>query len=495
MMIKNYKEEFLTKYIKAKPFIISEEINSDLDTAISLYLKLKNISKYSFLLESAEKDNNKGRYSAIGLLPDLIWECNKNIITIAKEGANYIQENSTNDEIKDSLEKIQTESKIEEFSYLPTISSGLFGYMNYDMVHYFENIPAHQKDELNIPEAKFIRPTIIIVIDNLKDKIMLSLPIYPNDLEGEKVFIQKLALVDKIKKHLTNNIKINLQEQNTDNLNFSSNFSKTEYQDIVAKAKSYIKSGDIFQVLPSRRFKAKFPHSGFALYRSLRTLNPSPFLFYLNFIDFEIIGSSPEIMVRVKDDIVTVRPLAGTRKRGNNAVEDQELAKDLLNDKKEVAEHLMLIDLGRNDVGRVAEKNSIDVNKYMEIEYYSHVMHISSNIDGKIKADKTCLDALIAGFPAGTVSGAPKIRAMEIIAEFESQKRSFYSGCIGYFSAHKKHMDMAIMLRTALLKDKILYAQSGAGIVYDSKPDMEYEETENKAAVIFKAAENAIKFT
>ena len=494
MTIKLEKEDFITKYQQGKSFIVSEELNSDLDTAISLYLKLKHLSKYSFLLESAEKENNKGRYSAIGLLPDLIWSCNNSIITSQDNQKTTIKKNCTNAEIKDSLEQILAHSQIQANNNLPAIASGLFGYMNYDMVHYFENIPKHQFDKINIPEAIYIRPRIVIVIDNLKDKISICLPVYPSILTPLKSYKEKLALLKRTTKALSKTIHSNSIKKENKKLQFIANFTQTEYQNIVKKAKQYIKAGDIFQILPSRRFQTKFPYSGFALYRSLRSLNPSPFLFYLNFKDFEIIGSSPEIMVRVAEDKVTVRPLAGTRKRGKNPQEDQILANDLLNDEKEVAEHLMLIDLGRNDIGRVAEKNSIEVNKYMEIEYYSHVMHISSNIDGKISQDKSCLDALIAGFPAGTVSGAPKIRAMQLIAELEPAKRSFYSGCVGYFSTHKKHMDMAIMLRTALLKDKILYAQAGAGIVYDSKPKMEYEETENKAAVIFRAAENAHNF-
>ena len=484
-------EDFLKKSKKSHNFLISEKISCDLETVISLYSKLKPLDDYSLVFESAEASKNKGRYSIIALCPDLIWQCNNNIITVSENNQIISSTQANNKEIISSLENFQNQSKLPKDYSLPPACSGIFGYMGYDMVKFFENIPAHKIDELSLPDAIFIRPQILIIFDHLKDEIILNLPIWSKNKDIKKLHQKANNLYDKTLKAINSSLpKIdNITNLNKNNkVRFNSNFSATEYQNTVKKAQEYITNGDIFQILPSRRFYSKFPYKGFNLYRVLRNLNPSPFLFYLNFKDFEIIGSSPEIMVRVNHDEVTIRPLAGTRKRSKNSKKDAALAAELLNDQKERAEHLMLIDLGRNDIGRVAKKNSIKVTEFMKIEYYSHVMHISSNVVGKLLPNKSCLDALIAGFPAGTVSGAPKIRAMEIISEFEPIARSFYSGCVGYFSLHQNYMDTAIMLRTALLKEKILYLQSGAGIVHDSVPLSEYEETKNKAHIFFTAA-------
>lgn len=488
--------DFQKKAKESPNFTISKKISVDLDTIISIYLKLQNFSSHKILFESAEANRNKGRYSVIALSPDLTWMCNNYQVTISDE-SNIISSNKlTNQNIITSLENFIQDSKLPEDNNLPPICSGIFGYMNYDMVKYFENIPAHQKDEIKIPEAQFIRPQILITFDNLKDEIIINLPVWSIKKDLKKLYNEKTELFNKLITAIEKNsiLPNNSNIITNDQIAFTSNFSSTEYQSLVKKAKEYITSGDVFQVLPSRRFYGKFPYKGFNFYRSLRNLNPSPFMFYLNFDSFEIIGSSPEIMVKVDHDNVIIRPLAGTRKRGKNSQEDKMLSQELLNDKKERAEHLMLIDLGRNDIGRVSSTHSVKVTKFMEIEYYSHVMHISSTVEGKLSTNKSCLDALIAGFPPGTVSGAPKIRAMEIISEFEPLTRSFYSGCIGYFSLHQNYMDMAIMLRTALLKDKILYLQSGAGIVHDSIPQLEYEETTNKAQVMITAANNTANF-
>ena len=488
-------KNFLEQSNLSSSFIVSEKISLDLDTVISLFVKLQNISKNCFLFESSESANNKGRYSVIGLTPDLIWTCNKHKVTIKKNNNIIYSEKLSSGEIIKSLEDFQEASKLPKDNSLPAICSGVFGYMNYDMVKYLEKIPSHKIDEINIPESQFIRPQILIVFDNLRSEIIINLPIYTKNHNIEKLYKEKYNLyktvIDKIYQSIT---PTKTKDTKIKELSFTSNFSEEKYSKIITKAKEYITAGDVFQVLPSRRFYCDFPYKGLSLYRALRSLNPSPFLFYVKFDNFEIIGSSPEILVRVDNNTVTVRPLAGTRKRGKDDIEDQLLAQDLLNDEKEKAEHLMLIDLGRNDVGRVSKDNSVSVTKFMEVEYYSHVMHISSNIEGEMLPNKTRLEALISGFPAGTVSGSPKIRAMEIISEFEPLERSFYSGCVGYFSAHQNYMDMAIMLRTSLLKDQTLYMQSGAGIVHDSIAEKEYEETENKAKAIFKAAELAANF-
>ena len=489
----NFKE----KAQQTGNFIISHKIPIDLETIIATYLKVKNLCNHSILLESAEDANNKGRYSAIGLYPDLIWSCDNNKATLkSHDKIIYDKKLSATDLIK-SLEEFIQISTLDENQDLPAICSGIFGYMSYDMVKYFENIPPHKKDEINIPEAIFIRPQVIIVCDNLKNELIINIPIWTKNENLEQLYYDKEKLFNHVKEVINSPYPQQKKQvaKNNVKLKFSSNFSQEQYEKIVLEAKKHINAGDVFQILPSRRFYCDFPYEGFNLYRALRSLNPSPFLFYVNFADFEIIGSSPEIMVKVEEDKVTIKPLAGTRKRGKTPQEDKDLAHDLLNDEKELAEHLMLIDLGRNDIGRVAEKHSVKVTKSMEIEYYSHVMHISSTVEGKLSKDHTCLDALISGFPPGTVSGAPKIKAMEIISKFEDLSRSFYSGSVGYFSLHKNHMDMAIMLRTALLKSQTLYLQSGAGVVYDSIPEFEYNETKNKAAVLIAAAEQVAKTT
>lgn len=488
--------DFKEKSQNTKNFIISKKLSIDLDTIISIYLKLSSFSNYSLLFESAD-NINKGRYSVIALSPDLQWVCNDSNVKITNNDEVLSSSKMTNQEIINSLEDFIKLSELPKDNELPPICSGIFGYMNYDMVKYFENIPAHKNTEIDIPEAQFIRPQILIVFDNLRDEIIINMPIWVGEKDIKELYDEKTSLFNQIIKIIKSPLKSQDEKSHIEqekDIKFTSNFSSAEYEAIVKKAKEYIVSGDVFQVLPSRRFYGNFPYKGFSFYRSLRNLNPSPFLFYLNFDSFEIIGSSPEIMVKVNKDDVIIKPLAGTRKRGANAEEDHALSKELLNDEKERAEHLMLIDLGRNDVGRVSKDHSVEVTKFMEIEYYSHVMHISSTVEGKLSDDKSCLDALIAGFPPGTVSGAPKIRAMQIISELEPIKRSFYSGCVGYFSLHQNYMDMAIMLRTALLKNKTLYLQSGAGIVYDSVPHLEYEETSNKAKVLIAAAKNTSNF-
>ena len=473
-----------------KDFLIKKIAKTPL-SATDLYQSLSKISQYnknSFLLESSDKAGEKSRYSALGLCPDKIWELKDYQITISSttEKRTFLRNSFV--EIKQDLEGFIKSSSLNNED-LPPIFSGVFGFMSYDMVHYFENIKAHIVDDINIPEAFFIRPTILLIIDNITDELSISIPLWEGSQKKEKELlleeIYKQILQAKITKKNSPTIK--------GKINFKEHTNKEAYASMIKKSKKYITEGDIFQIVPSRRFSCDFTYSGFSLYEELREINPSPFLYYFNLEaqnnnKFEIIGASPEIMTKVADGEVTIRPLAGTRKRGANKEEDVALAKDLLNDKKEIAEHLMLIDLGRNDVGRVAKENSVEVTHYMDIEYYSHVMHISSTIKGNMKNDKTRLDALIAGFPVGTVSGAPKIRAMEIISELESEARSFYAGCAGYFSSHSKYMDMAIMIRTALLKNNILYAQAGGGIVYDSQEAAEIQETENKAGAIFSAA-------
>ena len=380
--------------------------------------------------------------------------------------------------------------------FLPPMAAGLVGYLGFDTIRLSENIINKNPSKLKLPDGIFIRPTIMLIFDSVKDNITLVTPIFLKNKNNKNIKIlyeEGCNRIIDIVKLLNNNIANNPINNNKLKhiTKIKSNYTKREYIKKINEAKKYITAGDIFQVVPSQRFEIPFDLPAFNLYRALRRLNPSPFLYYLNFDNFSVVGSSPEILVRVRNDIVTIRPIAGTRPRGNTKEQDAELANDLLNDKKEIAEHVMLLDLARNDVGRVSKTNSLKVTEKMIIEKYSHVMHIVSNVKGKINSQYDYLDALLAGFPAGTVSGAPKIRAIEIIDELETEKREVYGGCVGYFSSNGD-LDTCITLRTALLMKKKMYVQAGGGIVADSIPEREYEETVNKAKALFRAAEEAI---
>lgn len=495
-------QQFIDLASKKGGLVLFKKIATDLLTPVLAYKSLsQKFEQNSFLFESVEKGSNKGRFSLIGIDPDLVWRSNgdKSFINndFAQNSQSFIQQNG---KVLDNLRSLIELSKInwQDLNYnnsqLPAMCSGVFGYMGYEMVYQMEDIVAGDKiDDINIPDSIFIRPQIIIVFDSLFDCALICAPLFKGQ-EGKKYeeLQAKIEVVVKILQNLQNTS--NASQSNVE-FEFKSSHSKEKFCQIVEGCKDYIKSGDVFQVLPSQRFVSKFPalNSSFDFYRALRSLNPSPFLFYLHFDDFALCGSSPEIMVSLKSDVVTIRPLAGTRKRGKNEIEDQKIAADLLADKKEIAEHLMLIDLGRHDVGRVAKEGSVQVTEKMVIENYSHVMHISSNVEGVIRDDCDALDALISGFPAGTVSGAPKIRAMEIIAEIEKIKRSFYAGCVGYFASNGD-METCITLRSALIKDQMIYLQAGAGVVYDSNPESEYKECINKAMALMKACDKINNF-
>lgn len=491
----NFDKHSFDKYIKRNGGgVLYKNISSDTVTAISAYLKIsKEFTNYNFLFESAEKANNKGRFCVIGVDPDLVWKVENKQSFINRNFANETSEFKAQDgNVIENLRSLIKESQInwDELSYqnkeLPAICSGIFGYMNYDMVRLMEDIGDNNLvDEINIADSIFIRPQILIVIDSLFDNCLICAPTF-----GEANYddlVQKITKIEEILNSNSTNEKADIGDFKFD---FKSNYEKTEYEEAVLKAKEYIKNGDIFQVLPSQRFTSNYPQnlSEFAFYRVLRSINPSPFLFFVKFEDFALSGSSPEIMVSCQNKKVTIRPLAGTRKRGRNPSEDAEIAKELLSDEKELAEHLMLIDLGRHDVGRVCEDSSVKLTEKMIIEYYSHVMHISSNVEGILRKDLDSLDALISGFPAGTVSGAPKIRAMEIIEELEKIKRSFYAGCVGYFASNGD-METCITLRSSLIKNGKIYLQAGAGVVFDSNPESEYFECYNKASALMKACE------
>ncbi len=484
MLNRNFKD-FKFQHSRNKNQIIytSQKVRNDQEVLnlIDNFLREKN----SFIFESVEKGKIRGRYTIFGKNPDKIWEFNnKN---------SYLTTNNIKKKIKGAPEKI-IEEIIEEFKFktpvgLPPICSLISGYFSYDSIRYVEKIPNKCKDDLKLPDVRLLRPRTLVIHDNLKKKIFYIINIF-ND---EKILNYKkkyFAIENEINDLLTKAslIKNNSNSNTKTNIKIKSNTSKNRFLRMVNEAKKYIKIGDIFQVVLSQRFEAKLSKTPLEIYKKLRITNPSPFMYFFNFEDFQIIGASPEILVRLRDNKITVRPIAGTRPRGKNLKEDNFFAKDLLKDKKELSEHLMLLDLGRNDAGKVSKIGTVKVTESFMIEKYSHVMHIVSNVIGVYNKKFSKFKSLLAGFPAGTVSGAPKIRAMEIIDELETTKRKVYAGGIGYFSANGE-FDTCIALRTAVAKNKKFYVQAGAGIVADSNPIKEYEETVNKA----KALMNALK--
>ncbi len=472
---------------------------ADLETSISAYLKLVEKETYSSLLESVEGGAIRGRYTFIGLKPDIIWRCNGDNPEITRKARSGVKEEDFKPILKGSLESLRdlfTESLIDLPEGMPPSAAGLIGYMGYDMVRLMEKLPEANEDVLNLCDSMFMRPTIMVVFDSITDLITIVTPVRPqDDISAEVAYLRAEERLNDIISALdqplgsarTSGAELNILSEP------KSNTSKEKFAKMVERAQEYITAGDIFQVVLSQRFSMPFDLPPFALYRALRRTNPSPFLYYLNFDDFSIVGSSPEILVRVRDEEVTIRPIAGTRPRGTTATEDKKNAEELLADPKERAEHLMLLDLGRNDVGRVSKVGTVELTNKMTIEYYSHVMHIVSNVRGEIRDDYDALKALAAGFPAGTVSGAPKVRAMEIIDELEHEKRGIYAGAVGYFSADGS-MDTCIVLRTAIVKDNTMYVQAGAGIVADSNWQSEYAECEAKARALVRAAEEAVHF-
>jgi len=487
------KKNFLIGYKKGKPQLIKKNLIADIETPFSSLLKIGKGEKYSFLLESVQGGSKRGRFSLLGCDPDLIWSVNngKTSIKYLGHNHNYKLNNHPLQGLRELINLSKFKNRDNNVPY-PT----LVGYLGYPMMQFMENIILKNNDNIKIPDATLIRPKIVAVFDNIKDIISLMTVSYPskkispnNAYKNANLLLKKT--IKKLEKSILNSTS---KKGKKTKLNFKSNIKKEEFYNVVKKAKKYIKEGDIFQVVPSQRFETKYDLKAVDLYRSLRRLNPSPYLVNLNFDKFGIVASSPELMVQLRNNKVTIRPIAGTRRRGKNIAEDISLSKDLLNDQKELAEHLMLLDLGRNDVGRVSKKGSVKVTEKMIIEYYSHVMHIVSNVEGTISNKLDAIDALIAGFPAGTVSGAPKIRAMEIIEELESLNRSFYAGCMGYFDSNGD-MDTCISLRTGLVKSNKLYIQAGAGIVYDSVPKNEHMEILNKAGALMEAAKDSYKYT
>ena len=465
----------------------------DLLTPVAAYLKLARDRTDAFLLESVEGGAWRGRYSAIGLDPDLIWQCRDGQVSEAR-GLDVATRRFTpvDAEPMTALRQVIEDARCPLPDDAPPLASGLFGYVGYDMVRYLERLPERAAaDPLDVPESCLLRPRIMIAFDALKQEIQVYSPVRPGEYSAREAYD---AAVERMQTTLDAlaGATPDLMPPEGELGERQSNQSEDDYRQAVDKARDYIRAGDAFQVVPSQRFSAGYPADPFWLYRSLRRLNPSPFLFFFRFDGFEIVGSSPEILVRLRDGVVTVRPIAGTRPRGQTPAEDDAYEANLLADPKERAEHLMLLDLGRNDVGRVAKPGSVRITSREIVERYSHVMHIVSNVEGDLAEGEDAVSALFAGFPAGTVSGAPKVRAMEIIDELEPHRRGIYSGAVGYFSADGG-MDTCIALRTAVIKDGRIHVQAGAGVVLDSDPESERVETVNKAAALFRAAEDSLQ--
>jgi len=489
-------ELFAARYAAGEPQVVSTTLVADLETPVSAFLKIAGSRPASFLLESVEDGAVRGRYSIIGLEPDVIFRINARRAEINRAAQTEPEAFTALDDAPlVALRSFIAESRIALPEALPPMAAGIFGYLGYDIVRLIEDLPPPRDDRIGIPDAILIRPTLILVFDAIEDTITIVTPVRGHRtvpaqaaLAGAKERLA--AVIHSLDRPLDKTAEI---ESQTLLVKPTSNTTPAEFKRMVRRAKDYIAAGDIFQVVLSQRFELQFSLPPFAFYRALRRVNPSPYLYFLNLGDFAIAGSSPEIMVKTAGGIVTIRPIAGTRPRGATPREDLALEAELLADPKERAEHLMLLDLGRNDVGRVAEIGSVKVTDQFFIERYSQVMHIVSNVEGTLRKDCGPLDALAAGFPAGTVSGAPKVRAMQIIDELEKEKRSLYAGCVGYFSAGEQ-MDTCIALRTALLKDGKMYVQAGAGIVADSEPEFEQQECINKAMALFRAADEAKRF-
>jgi anthranilate synthase component 1 len=474
--------------------VVWTRLVADLDTPVSLMLKLTEGRKDSFLLESVTGGEVRGRYSFMGMKPDLIWECRGTRARVNR-AARFDPDGwaDAGDDPLASLRALIEESRIDLPDDLPPMSAGLFGYLGYDMVRLVERLPDVNPDPLGLPDAVMLRPSVVLVVDGVKGEVTVICPAWAGSgLSARAAYAQAAERVMDAVRDLDRSPSMATRDlgQDTDPGEPVSNTSHARYLEMVETAKDYIRAGDIFQVVPSQRWAQPFDLPPFSLYRALRRTNPSPYMFYFNFGEFQVVGASPEILVQVAGERVTIRPIAGTRPRGATPAEDAAYEAELLADPKERAEHLMLLDLGRNDVGRVAKIGTVDPNEQFIIERYSHVMHIVSNVNGVLAEGQDALSALLAGLPAGTVSGAPKVRAMEIIDELESEKRGVYGGGVGYFSA-QGDMDICIALRTAVIKDGTLYVQAGGGVVYDSDPQAEFVETVNKSKALMQAARDA----
>ena len=488
-------EAFASAYSRGGAQIVRRRLIDDLETPISAYLKLREGRRYAFLYELVEGGAWRGRYSIITLDPDLVWRAS-GVTAETARGEGVLNDRFEPDArpTLESLRAIVAESRLEIPTDLPPMAAGLFGVFGYDLVRLVEPLGAPNSDPLGLPDAVLTRPSVIAIFDAIAQEIVLTTVVRPSADSADAAYAAAEARLDRIERDLKRPLPASRPVAPLPQPPLAAPMTPETFSTMVDKAKDYIAAGDIFQVVPSQRFTTSFALDPFAFYRSLRRLNPSPFLFYLDMGSFQMAGSSPEILVRLRDGKITLRPLAGTRRRGKTPEEDQALETELLADPKERAEHLMLLDLGRNDVGRVAMPATVRVTESFAVERYSHVMHIVSNVEGDARPNLDPVDVLLAALPAGTLSGAPKVRAMEIIDELEPVKRGIgYAGAAGYISAGGS-IDACIVLRTALFKDGGLYVQSGCGVVADSNPLAEYQETLDKAAALKRAAEEAWRF-
>jgi anthranilate synthase component 1 len=503
-------DTFQTGYRPGRRQLVWRRLIDDLETPVSAYLKIAHGRPYAFLFESVEGGAWRGRYSIVAMNPELVWRCRGDRAeeavgeAIARDDFSAVTGGAL-----ESLRDLVASSRLDIPHGLPPMAGGLFGVLGYDMVRLVERLPDVNPDPLGLPDAVMIRPSIVAIFDSIAQEIVLVTSVWPNGDPPERAYADAEARIDAVVADLARPLPPHRESRPAaEPASLKSPVCREAYGRLVDRAKTYIQAGDIFQVVPSHRFSTPFAESPFALYRSLRRTNPSPFLFYLNFPGFQLVGSSPEILVRLRDGKITIRPIAGTRRRGATPEEDLALEKELLADEKERAEHLMLLDLGRNDVGRVARlrepgrntpddqlrRPAVRVTESFTIERYSHVMHIVSNVEGDAPQGLDPVDVLMAALPAGTLSGAPKVRAMQIIDELESEKRGVaYAGAVGYFGADGS-VDTCIVLRTGLIKDGRLYVQAGGGVVADSDPDAEYEETLQKSGALRRAAEEAWRF-
>ncbi len=490
------RRSFGATYDAGQPVLVWTTLVADLETPVSAMLKLADRRPNCFLLESVEGGEKIGRYSIIGIKPDLIWRCfggRAEINRSARIDADAFAPAGTG--ALASLRALIAECRVTAPAPLPPMAAGLFGYMGYGMVGQMERLPDANPDRLGIPDGLFLRPTVVAVFDNIADIITVVTPVWPGGASAMAAYDLARERLADVLADLERNLPYRREaaEAVQELPEPTANMTRAQCLAMVETAKEYIRAGEVFQVVPSMRFTVPFRLPPFALYRALRRLNPSPFLFFLDYGAFAVVGSSPEILVRARDGVVSIRPLAGTRRRGATFEEDQKLAAELLADPKERAEHLMLLDLARNDVGRVAAVGTVRVTEQMVIERYSHVMHICSHVEGRLDPRFDAMDALCAGFPAGTLSGAPKVRAMEIIDELEPERRNLYGGAIGYFAGDGS-MDTCIVLRTAIVKDGQMQVQAGCGVVADSDPAAEHQEILDKARALFRAAEEAVRF-
>jgi anthranilate synthase component 1 len=490
------KDEFLKLSKRGNLIPVFKEVAGDLETPVSAYYKLAKHSAYSFLLESVEGEEKIARYSFIARDPELVFTSKGHEAHILRlvNGKHKAEKVSFNGSPLSVVRELMKDYRAVDVKGLPRFYGGMVGYLSYDCVRFFERLPDKTADDLNLPDVCLCLAKNLVVFDHRYHtiKAVSCVSLSKGDSEAVKIKKYNVAVktIDALISDLGKPLSIPKPKRGAKKISVSSTCTKAQFEQMVIKGKAHIKAGDIFQIVLSQRFKADISVDAFEIYRSLRVLNPSPYMFYLNFNGLQLVGASPELLVRCENGLVETRPIAGTRPRGANELEDEKLVKDLLSDPKEKAEHIMLVDLGRNDLGRVCEKGTVRLSEFMAVEKYSHVMHIVSNVQGKLRQDLDALDVLEASFPAGTVSGAPKIRAMEIIEGLETQKRGPYAGCVGFLS-FSKNLDTCITIRTIVVQKGKAYVQAGAGIVADSDPGTEYTETVNKAKAQIRAIELA----